>query len=124
MLRGVWPKCSRRLCSTSSLTPKITLPLASALSKSKFTSTLKEGEHRVSPPLSVPDSISLPSYARRTGGIPDQLTDCFYGEIKTAEAIERMRKSGRVASQALQLALDSTRPGVFQLSLDLDVFDI
>lgn len=108
---------SRSFNSGISLTPKIPLPHASFKTESRFSPTIVDGEFFVSPPLLIPKEIVSPPYASRKNGTPDPLPDELYGEVKSQQAIEKMRKAGVIASRALQLALDSTRPGSSLISI-------
>jgi methionyl aminopeptidase len=68
---------------------------------------------RVSPTRSVPASIPRPEYVGRPR--PAR----YEGpEVKDAETIERMRRAGRLAAQALQQVAEHVAPGVTTDELD------
>lgn len=67
----------------------------------------------VSPQRSVPSSIRRPEYVGKPGPAK------FEGsEVKTAETIERIRKAGRIAAQAIQKVGRAIQPGVTTDRLD------
>lgn len=67
----------------------------------------------VSPQRSVPSSIRRPEYVGKPGPAK------FEGsEVKTAETIERIRKAGRIAAQAIQEVGRAIQPGVTTDRLD------
>lgn len=94
------------------LTPRISLPFQSTTATT-FKPTLTDGQYRVGPPLQVPSNIARPKYATQTTtfGIPDPLSERSYGEVKSQAAVHKMRAAGSIAAQALQVALDNTKPG-------------
>ena len=67
----------------------------------------------VSPTLSVPPSIRRPEYVGRPG--PAKYTG---SDVKTPAEIEKIRRSGRVAAQAIQLVGEHAKPGVTTDALD------
>jgi methionyl aminopeptidase len=73
--------------------------------------TLQRG--MVSPRLPVPSGIARPEYVGRKAPAP------FTGsEVKTAETIEKIRKAGRLAAQAVEEVGRSAQPGVTTDALD------
>lgn len=67
----------------------------------------------VSPPRAVPASIQRPEYVGRPG--PAR----FEGsEVKSPETIERIRRAGRIAAQAIQEVGRHVKPGVTTDELD------
>jgi methionyl aminopeptidase len=68
---------------------------------------------RLSPRRPVPSQIARPEYVDRPAPAP------FRGaEVKDAETIERMRRAGRLAAQALDEVAKSIAPGVTTDELD------
>lgn len=68
---------------------------------------------RVSGPLQVPPHIARPEYVGKAAPTP------FTGsDIYTAEQIDRIRESGRIAADAIALVGESIRPGVTTEELD------
>ncbi|CAN5120851.1 type I methionyl aminopeptidase [soil metagenome] len=68
---------------------------------------------RISPPRAVPASISRPEYVGRPGPAPDS-----HGDIYSADEIERIRSSGRIAAQAVEAVGEAVRPGITTDELD------
>ncbi|GAB3798160.1 type I methionyl aminopeptidase [Humibacter antri] len=68
---------------------------------------------RVSPRRPVPASIPRPEYVGRPGPAPDDR-----GDMYTAEEIELIRESGRIAARAIALVGEHARPGVTTDELD------
>jgi methionyl aminopeptidase len=73
----------------------------------------------VSPMRTVPDHIERPPYAD-TGIVPER------GEpaVKSADVIERMRVTGRIAAEILRLAGEAVRPGITTDELDAYVHQL
>ena len=67
----------------------------------------------VSPQRAVPPRIPRPEYAGRPA--PAAYTG---GDVYTAEEIERIRRSGRIAAQAIERVGEAIRPGVTTEELD------
>ena len=68
---------------------------------------------RISPRLQVPESIKRPEYVGKPA--PQR----FVGSnIKTPEQIEKIRKSGKIAAQAIELVGRKCRPGITTDELD------
>lgn len=67
----------------------------------------------ISPPRAVPKAIPRPEYVGRPA--PARFTG---PEIKDADTIERMRRAGRLAAQALRLVGEHVQPGVTTDELD------
>jgi methionyl aminopeptidase len=68
---------------------------------------------RISPRREVPKHIVRPEYVGRSGPAP------FTGsDIYPAEAVERIRESGRIAADAITLVGASIRPGITTDELD------
>lgn len=73
--------------------------------------TLMQGT--LSPPRKVPSSIQRPEYVGRPGPAK------FEGsEVKSPETIERIRRAGRIAAQAIQEVGRHIKPGVTTDELD------
>lgn len=66
----------------------------------------------------VPSRIPRPEYVGRPGPRPFAGSDVY-----PAEAIERIRESGRIAAQAIEAVADAIRPGVTTQHLDDVAFD-
>lgn len=73
---------------------------------------------RISPSRTVPQRIARPEYVGRAG--PRSYTG---DNIYTAEQVERIRESGRVAAQAVEVVGSAIRPGVTTQELDDVAFD-
>lgn len=73
--------------------------------------TLKPGT--LSPKLSVPAHIDRPEYMFHSG--PEVVTA---SDIKTPETVERIRRAGRIAAQAMEAAAAAIAPGVTTDALD------
>ena len=73
--------------------------------------TLKPGT--LSPKLSVPAHIDRPEYMFHSG--PEVVTA---SDIKTPETVEKIRRAGRIAAQALEAAAGAIAPGVTTDALD------
>ena len=68
---------------------------------------------RISPKLEVPSSIVRPEYVGKKA--PEK----FVGtDIKTPEQIEKIRHSGKIAAQAIELVGENAKPGVTTDELD------
>ncbi|OMH24281.1 type I methionyl aminopeptidase [Tersicoccus phoenicis] len=67
----------------------------------------------LSPIRTVPASIPRPEYVGRTG--PERVTA---SDVKTPEVVERIRRAGRIASQAIDRVAEAIRPGVTTDELD------
>lgn len=72
---------------------------------------LKPG--KISPRRPVPAHIDRPEYMYHSG--PEVITT---SDIKTPETIEKIRKAGQIAAQALQAVGEAIRPGVTTDELD------
>ena len=72
---------------------------------------LKPG--KISPRRPVPAHIDRPEYMYHSG--PEVITA---SDIKTPETIEKIRKAGQIAAQALQVVGEALRPGVTTDELD------
>ena len=72
---------------------------------------LKPG--KISPRRPVPAHIDRPEYMYHSG--PEVITA---SDIKTPETIEKIRKAGQIAAQALQVVGEAIRPGVTTDELD------
>jgi len=72
---------------------------------------LKPG--KISPRRPVPAQIDRPEYMYHSG--PEVITA---SDIKTPETIEKIRKAGQIAAQALQAVGEAIRPGVTTDELD------
>ena len=72
---------------------------------------LKPG--KISPRRPVPAHIDRPEYMYHSG--PEVITA---SDIKTPETIEKIRKAGQIAAQALQAVGEAMRPGVTTDELD------
>lgn len=72
---------------------------------------LKPG--KISPRRHVPAHIDRPEYMYHSG--PEVITA---SDIKTPETIEKIRKAGQIAAQALQAVGEAIRPGVTTDELD------
>jgi methionyl aminopeptidase len=69
---------------------------------------------RISPRRSVPERIPRPEYVGKAGPAP------FTGsDIYSAEAVARIRESGRIAADAIALVGASIRPGITTDELDV-----
>lgn len=73
--------------------------------------TLKPGT--LSPKLSVPAYIDRPEYMFHSG--PEVVTA---SDIKTPETVEKIRRAGRIAAQAMEAAAAAIAPGVTTDALD------
>ena len=73
--------------------------------------TLKPGT--LSPKLSVPAHIDRPEYMFHSG--PEVVTA---SDIKTPETVEKIRRAGRIAAQAMEAAAGAIAPGVTTDALD------
>ena len=73
--------------------------------------TLKPGT--LSPKLSVPAHINRPEYMFHSG--PEVVTA---SDIKTPETVEKIRRAGRIAAQAMEAAAGAIAPGVTTDALD------
>lgn len=73
--------------------------------------TLKPGT--LSPKLSVPAHIDRPEYMFHSG--PEVVTA---SDIKTPETVEKIRRAGRIAAQAMEAAAAAIAPGVTTDTLD------
>ncbi|MEH0110120.1 type I methionyl aminopeptidase [Tersicoccus sp. MR15.9] len=67
----------------------------------------------LSPIRTVPASIPRPEYVGRTG--PERVTA---SDVKTPEVVERIRRAGRIASQAIDAVAEHIAPGVTTDELD------
>ena len=78
----------------------------------------REGQYKVMPQLSIPNHISKPFYYQTKG--KGEYRSTFQGEpqIHSKETIEKMRKASKIASEALQKALDFTKPGITTDEID------
>ena len=70
----------------------------------------------------LPKKISIPPYAKT--GIPPANTGTDKPEVKTPEAIEKMRKSCQLARKILTSAATLIKPGVTTQMIDDFVFDM
>jgi methionyl aminopeptidase len=68
---------------------------------------------RISPKLDVPASITKPEYVGKA--VPAKFTG---SNIKTPEQIEKIRHSGKIAAQAIELVGQNARPGITTDELD------
>jgi methionyl aminopeptidase len=68
---------------------------------------------RISPKLDVPKSIVRPEYVGKPA--PAQFTGT---DVKTPEQIEKIRHSGKIAAQAIELVGQNAKPGVTTDELD------
>lgn len=68
---------------------------------------------RISPPRSVPTSIARPNYVGKP--VPPRFTG---SDVYSAEAVERIRKAGTIAAEAIALVGASIRPGITTDELD------
>jgi methionyl aminopeptidase len=68
---------------------------------------------RISPTLDVPRSITRPEYVGKPAPAKFQGSD-----VKTLEQIEKIRHSGKIAAQAIELAGSHAKPGVTTDELD------
>ena len=68
---------------------------------------------RISPKLDVPASIPRPEYVGKA--VPSKFTG---SNIKTPEQIEKIRHSGKIAAQAIELVGQNARPGITTDELD------
>ena len=68
---------------------------------------------RISPKLEVPGSITKPEYVGRL--VPAKFTG---SNIKSAEQIEKIRHSGKIAAQAIELVGQNAKAGVTTDQLD------
>jgi methionyl aminopeptidase len=68
---------------------------------------------RISPTLDVPRSITRPEYVGKPAPAKFQGSD-----VKTPEQIEKIRHSGKIAAQAIELAGSHAKPGVTTDELD------
>ncbi|WP_349897947.1 type I methionyl aminopeptidase [Parafrigoribacterium soli] len=68
---------------------------------------------RISPPRAVPKHITRPEYVGHAEPAPFTGSDVY-----DAEAVERIRESGSIAAQAIELVGASIRPGVTTDELD------
>ena len=68
---------------------------------------------KVSKRLEVPDHITKPDYVGKPA--PEKFTG---SNVKTADQIERMRRAGKLAAQAIELAGSIAKPGVTTDDLD------
>lgn len=68
---------------------------------------------KVSTPLAVPDSIVRPEYVGKKSPVK------FLGsDVKTKEQIQKIRASGRIAAQAIELVGSHAKPGITTDELD------
>jgi len=67
----------------------------------------------VSPALQVPQSIARPEYVGKAASTP-----WTKGDVKTPEQIEKIRKSGKLAAQAIELVGRNAVPGITTDELD------
>lgn len=67
----------------------------------------------ISPPRAVPPGIPRPEYVGRQGPKPFEGSDVY-----SAEAIERIRESGRIAALAVEAVGAAVRPGITTDELD------
>jgi len=68
---------------------------------------------RISPKLDVPTSIPRPEYVGKA--VPSKFTG---SNIKTPEQIEKIRHSGKIAAQAIELVGQNAKPGITTDELD------
>lgn len=68
---------------------------------------------RISPKLDVPASITRPEYVGKA--MPTKFTG---SNIKTQEQIEKIRHSGKIAAQAIELVGQHAKPGITTDELD------
>ena len=68
---------------------------------------------RISPKLDVPASIPRPEYVGKA--VPSKFTG---SNIKTPEQIEKVRHSGKIAAQAIELVGQNAKPGITTDELD------
>ena len=68
---------------------------------------------RISPARPVPSSIRRPEYVGKAGPTRDGVSDVY-----PPEAIERIRESGRIAAQAVEMVGAAIRPGITTDELD------
>jgi len=68
---------------------------------------------RISPKLDVPASIPRPEYVGKAA--PSKFTG---SNIKTPEQIEKIRHSGKIAAQAIELVGQNAKPGITTDELD------
>lgn len=68
---------------------------------------------RISPKLEVPASITRPEYVGKA--MPAKFTG---SNIKTPEQIEKIRHSGKIAAQAIELVDQNAKPGITTDELD------
>jgi methionyl aminopeptidase len=68
---------------------------------------------RISPKLDVPASIPRPEYVGKA--VPSKFTG---SNIKTPEQIEKIRHSGKIAAQAIELVGQNAKPGITTDELD------
>jgi methionyl aminopeptidase len=68
---------------------------------------------RISPKLDVPASIPRPEYVGKA--VPSKFTG---SNIKTPEQIEKIRHSGKIAAQAIELVGQNDKPGITTDELD------
>lgn len=73
--------------------------------------TLKPGT--LSPKRAVPAHIDRPEYMFHSG--PEVVTA---SDIKTPETVEKIRRAGRIAAQAMEAAAGAIAPGVTTDALD------
>ncbi|MBV7363992.1 type I methionyl aminopeptidase [Actinomycetaceae bacterium TAE3-ERU4] len=85
---------------------------ASDLAKRAPLGNLKPGY--VSPRLSVPKEIERPEYMFHDG--PEVITA---SDVKTPETVEKIRRAGRIAADAVQLAGSMCKPGVTTDEIDI-----
>lgn len=67
----------------------------------------------ISPKLAVPNSITRPEYVGKTAPAKFLGTD-----VKTPEQIEKIRRSGKIAAQAIELVGQNAQPGITTDELD------
>lgn len=82
----------------------------------QYTGPLKPGV--VGPPLPIPPQIQRPDYAK--DGIPKAKSTSMAWDItpQTAEDIARMRVSGRIAREVLDIAVSMVRAGITTAEID------
>jgi methionyl aminopeptidase len=68
---------------------------------------------RISPKLDVPASIPRPEYVGKA--VPSKFTG---SNLKTPEQIEKIRHSGKIAAQAIELVGQNAKPGITTDELD------
>ena len=68
---------------------------------------------RISPKLDVPAAIPRPEYVGKA--VPSKFTG---SNIKTPEQIEKIRHSGKIAAQAIELVGQNAKPGITTDELD------